>query len=437
MNMQNDSPVIDRHALYRMIWRWHFYAGLFCIPLVIMLSITGAIYLFKPQIEAWQDSPFKNLALSETRKTPNEHIAAALNTLPNAKFHNYRLPQEESDAIVVSVFSDEVRYLVYVNPFDLSVLNIKDYESSFIRIVQALHGELMIGNVGSVLVELAACWAIVLIISGLYLWWPRSPAGLGGVLYPRLHDGNRRFWKDLHSVTGIWVSFFALFLLLSGLPWALVWGSAFKEARAFSQQLTQQEWSTGKQQQIQSWRSNAVEKYDLTPALLTSAMSQNFAPPAELSVSDEEKNLWKLSSMSQNRPLRTNAWINGDDGQVTKIKGFAGKKIADKVIGVGIAAHEGQLFGWFNQLLGLLTTIALITLSTTGFILWQKRKPKKKLGAPPAMAKPALEKVIIGIVCVGAIFLPMLFISLVVLFLTEQLLLKRLPVVRDWLGINN
>jgi uncharacterized iron-regulated membrane protein len=36
---------------YRTVWRWHFYAGLFCIPFVIWLATTGSIYLFKPQIE--------------------------------------------------------------------------------------------------------------------------------------------------------------------------------------------------------------------------------------------------------------------------------------------------------------------------------------------------------------------------------------------------
>lgn len=30
---------------YASVWRWHFYAGVFCIPFVIVLSITGTIYL--------------------------------------------------------------------------------------------------------------------------------------------------------------------------------------------------------------------------------------------------------------------------------------------------------------------------------------------------------------------------------------------------------
>ena len=42
-------------AAYRTVWRWHFYAGLFCLPFIIVLSLTGAIYLFKPQIDAWLD----------------------------------------------------------------------------------------------------------------------------------------------------------------------------------------------------------------------------------------------------------------------------------------------------------------------------------------------------------------------------------------------
>jgi uncharacterized iron-regulated membrane protein len=37
---------------YNTILRWHFYEGLFCIPFVLVLSITGAIHLFKPQVEA-------------------------------------------------------------------------------------------------------------------------------------------------------------------------------------------------------------------------------------------------------------------------------------------------------------------------------------------------------------------------------------------------
>ena len=48
---------------YRAVWRWHFYAGLFCIPFVVVLSISGSVYLFKQEIESWIDRPYDGLAL--------------------------------------------------------------------------------------------------------------------------------------------------------------------------------------------------------------------------------------------------------------------------------------------------------------------------------------------------------------------------------------
>ncbi len=434
--MQRIKADFDKQSLYRMIWRWHFYAGLFCIPFVILLSVTGAIYLFKPQIESWQEAPYRNLPATEIRKTPNEHIAAALTALPNAKFHTYRLPANDNDAIVVSVFSENTRYLVYVNPFDLSLLAVREYLSTFIQTVRALHGELLIGDVGSILVELAACWAVVLILSGLYLWWPRSSDGLAGVLYPRLRSGSRRFWRELHSVTGIWVSSFALFLLISGLPWALVWGNALKEVRSWAQPPVQQDWSTGKKQQMQSWKANIVENYDLNATILSKATSQNYAPPVYLSVSDEKSNIWKVSSLHQNRPLRSTAWIDGNDGSIINTKSFSDKKILDKAIGVGIAAHEGQLFGWLNQLLGVLTAVGLIMVSASGFVLWRRRRPEKGLGAPPVLAKPSLYNAVVVILFIAALFLPLLLISIVVLFITEKILLRKIKPLSIWLGID-
>ena len=44
----SDARIAARH---RLLWRWHFYAGLFVMPLLLVLAITGTLYCFKPQIE--------------------------------------------------------------------------------------------------------------------------------------------------------------------------------------------------------------------------------------------------------------------------------------------------------------------------------------------------------------------------------------------------
>ncbi|WP_233622870.1 PepSY domain-containing protein, partial [Burkholderia seminalis] len=45
------SPTRSTGAGYRTLWRWHFYAGLFVMPFLVILAITGTLYCFQPQIE--------------------------------------------------------------------------------------------------------------------------------------------------------------------------------------------------------------------------------------------------------------------------------------------------------------------------------------------------------------------------------------------------
>ena len=67
---------MERTALYRTVWRWHFYAGLLVIPLVLILSVTGAAYLFKPQIDRWEERDFRGLGV-EGAVSPAAQVAAA------------------------------------------------------------------------------------------------------------------------------------------------------------------------------------------------------------------------------------------------------------------------------------------------------------------------------------------------------------------------
>lgn len=424
--------VDESTKLYRIVWRWHFYAGLFCIPFILSLSITGAIFLFKPQINQWIDKDYQHLEVLNHRYSPNQQIAAAKTPYPDASFSRYRLPEHDQQAIVITLNNGGEEVLVYVNPYTLDILKTMYRDDQFIRIVRSLHGELMLGTTGSIVVELAGCWAIVLIVSGLYLWWSRSPKTLAGTIYPRIFSGGRKFWRDLHAVTGLWVSLFTLFLLISGLPWALVWGSAFKEIRHRMEPSLEQDWRV----------VNAVSKPAMndTPSLLSAellkkAMDLNFASPVELSLDRNAPNKWKVSSGHQNRMLRGDAWFSAEDNGLLTVRDFSQKPVVDKIIGIGISAHEGHLFGWLNQLLGLLVTMGLVAVSVSGFVLWRKRKPTGELGAAPRFKNSQVGKVVLGLTIVLSLLLPVLAISLLCLIMVEKIIVQRVPMARSWLGI--
>lgn len=440
--VRSDIMKTTSKSLYRTIWRWHFYAGIFCIPFVILLSITGAIYLFKPYYEAWQESTYHGLATHQPMLLPNQQIAAALAEVPGGKFLSYRLPQAADEAVLINIQAEQLWH-VYLNPYTGDVLGKQVSSDKLMNIVKTIHGELLLGNTGSVLVELAACWAIVLIITGVYLWWPRTAIGMAGVIYPRLRQGSKTLWRDLHAVTGIWLSALALFLLITGLPWALVWGSALKEVRAlnFSQQhfSLQQDWSQVRAQEHHHWRAQASDRVNLTPEVIATAQQLPLAPPVELSLvtgnhRPGDHHSWKVSSQHANRPLRADVWLRSD-GSIEKQSAFADKKLLDRAIGIGIAAHEGQLFGVFNLVLGVLTCAGLILIGISGFILWRKRKPQGTLGAPPPLPARA-GVVVMAITFIMALLLPLMGLSLLALLLLEFFLLRRIKSAARWLGLN-
>src|SRR3546814_14125928 len=84
--VRQDARKSDPHRvpLYRMIWRWHFYAGLFVLPFILVLSVTGAAYLFKPQLDRWEERTWRGLP-AEVRVSPDAQLASTLAATPGGR----------------------------------------------------------------------------------------------------------------------------------------------------------------------------------------------------------------------------------------------------------------------------------------------------------------------------------------------------------------
>src|SRR5215207_7246784 len=88
------------NTVYRTFWRWHFYAGLLVIPFLVVLALSGSIFLFKPQIQRWEERDFRNLP-STASVPPSQQAMAALAAFPDASFHSYRPSLQKEDAALV------------------------------------------------------------------------------------------------------------------------------------------------------------------------------------------------------------------------------------------------------------------------------------------------------------------------------------------------
>ncbi|MXP09210.1 PepSY-associated TM helix domain-containing protein [Pseudoblastomonas halimionae] len=447
---------------YRSVWRWHFYAGLLTVPFVLWLSVTGAIYLFKPQVESWIDRAYDSLEVTDAPLAPSALAERAEGAVPGSVLHRFILREEADDAqrIVVGVGADETR--VYLHPDTGEVLKTVGEQDRFMRVIFRLHGELTMGRWGSTLVELAASWTIIMLLTGLFLWWPRDAKGLGGVLYPRLSRTGRNWWKDVHAVTGIWVALFAAVLIFTGLPWAKTWGNYFATMREVTGQVDGPvDWSRGSD--VERQERAALDRQaravmgehaghvgmggmagqpdaPSTPALqldrvVPSATALALPAPVEITPPAESGAPWKVVSDTPNRPQRSTAEIDGETGSLVGRVDFAQRHWIDRVVGYGIGWHEGALFGLANQLFALAILIALVTLSLSGVVMWWRRRPEGRLGAPGPKGVLRHSWLLVGLTIVLAFVVPLFGISLALVVLADRVLLKSAPRARTVLGL--
>ena len=176
------------------------------------------------------------------------------------------------------------------------------------------------------------------------------------------------FWRDVHAVTGFWVSFFALFLLISGLPWARSWGGLLKDVRHLSSTtVARQDWTTGRSSELEQRRlastptdehaghhhggstsssgeMAAPRDYRALDTLLPVVQAANLEPPVLIAPPSRANSTWSAKSDIQNRPHRAELTLDGDRGVIIARHDFGQLPLLDRIIGIGIATHEGQLF---------------------------------------------------------------------------------------------
>lgn len=165
------KPARAADTLYRAVWRWHFYAGLLVVPFLVILAVTGGIYLFNDELN---DRVYPHLRHVPAPTGPGpgytELLRRAESAHPDAAAVRIDVPATADRSAIVFMTADDGRDLrVHVDPRDGRVLGAYDYGRSLVGLADLMHGSLLLGTIGDRVVELAACWAFVLVVTGLYL----------------------------------------------------------------------------------------------------------------------------------------------------------------------------------------------------------------------------------------------------------------------------
>jgi uncharacterized iron-regulated membrane protein len=179
----------------------------------------------------------------------------------------------------------------------------------------------------------------------------------------------------------------------------------------------------------------APDAYLAINNLLPAAERLPLAYPVQIVPPVRKDGPWFVRSDSQNRMLRDTYTLDPVSGAVLHREGFAEQAWIDRIVGVGVSYHEGQLFGIFNQAVSLFTAFSAATLAISSVVMWWHRRPVGVFGAPVSLGSPSFAPALVAFGVLLAATFPMLGVSSVCLYVVERFVLRRLPGVRHWLGL--
>ena len=135
-----------------------------------------------------------------------------------------------------------------------------------------------------------------------------------------------------------------------------------------------------------------------------------------------------VASSIDSRSDRVELHIDQFNGTVVNRVDFEDYPPLAAAVSLGIAYHQGELYGWVNKLQNLFAAGLGLKLAISGFVAWWKRRPTGSLGVPPATLSKSIGKGLAILIVVFAIFLPLVGSSLVIVLLLDRFLFKKL----DW-----
>lgn len=442
---------------FRAVWRWHFFASFLVVPVLLVLATTGLIYLFRFQLEPLLHPDLMKVEPGAQVQPYVTQLSAVEQAYPGSTAVSLAEPREADRPTIVSVTTEsgEARD-VFVDPYTVEVLGSIDPDTTLSGRAILLHGELMSGTAGDYVIELGACWALVMALTGYYLffrgWRARRRA--------RRADRPGARLRYRHGLVGVFVGVGLLTLLVTGLPWTGFWGA---KVQSFATERGSSMWSTdpGAVSDPASTLDESLphsHHQDVPWAQGDSEVPPGPEPDHGLSVANVDTAITVADREGLRHPMTVALPAADDTGGVFSVIGYAFDAPSDertvhvgryggevestygfddyptlaKVVAQGIGLHEGRSVGLWSFWGSALMCLAVIFMCVSGPLMWWRRRPRgrERLGAPrgrmPVKATPLL---LVGLVALG-LFLPLFGISLVVALLLDQLVLRRVPALR-------
>tara|TARA_R110002050_G_scaffold268550_1_gene410690 strand:+ start:36021 stop:37172 length:1152 start_codon:yes stop_codon:yes gene_type:complete len=378
--------------LKKFIGQVHLWLGLMSGLVVFILGITGCILAFEEEIKDWVYTDKQTVVASPDAvlRPLSENLELAQNTLgagmpigiidlKNDKTCSYLFRANKRNSGATDLFADRFVYWFdcYTDPYTATVLKKEDFTKDFFRVILDIHMFLWFlrADIGHQIIAAATLVFVVMLITGVVLWWPKNKAARKQRVWFRWKNTTK--WKrknyDLHNILGFYSMFLVLFIALTGLVWAYEW---------FNDSL---QWMANGGQTIEKTRERIQSNVDNTAILHPIDIAHEFL---RANYSEADRYIFYLRQDS----LRTlGAYVIYDDptqevslefdqysGELLMIDNWENKTNGEKLYSYNFDIHTGSILGLPGKILAFCLSLIATSLPVTGFFVWWGRKKKKK-----------------------------------------------------------
>ncbi len=418
-------------------------------PLLITLTLSGIGYLFYTDVE---NNMYKHEFFAKSSQTDSltidQGIKQAKETFEGYAVSKVIVLEEPYNTRLTMANKDGDQKYVFLDA-NYQIVGSQNPKYTFANVMREVHSSLFVGGtIVNYLVELAACWAIFLLLSGLYMTFK------GRALKKDPNPTKRQKNLKWHALVGTIITIPMVIIIFTGLPWSAVMGdfiySAAQKHPSIGIPALQQNpptsdmseipWATRKNEPPTSNGGAHAEHHGMghtedtsdpdrmitLQQLMHEVKQANVSKPYSIIYPKDEQGVFTVSKGSNTGVTgldvspyeEVTSYFDQYSGKLIQDVGFEDYGILAKWFTWGIPLHEGHLFGWPNKLLNLIVCISFLLVIFWGFKTWLARKKKNAWSAPPNVSNKLSIGFIIFMVLLGCV-MPLFGISLIAVMLIE------------------
>jgi uncharacterized iron-regulated membrane protein len=392
---------------FKKINAWlHLWLGLASGIIVVIVSLTGCIYVFQKEItslyEPWRFVKPEAKAYME----PSALIHNALPYLKKEKPNSVAYKQKD-EAAQVSAFDRKKGSFtgVYLNPYTGEVLKVirnnrktGEGDFDFFRVILNGHRALWLPyDIGRPIVGVAILCFVFILISGIIMWWPKkwNKANVDKSFKIKWGASFKRVNYDFHNVFGFYSMLILLMISLTGLVWSFEWYSkSVYWATTGGKSLPESRQPNSDSTTKAKFEYASVDKIwiglkEIKNEGMTLSLPKKPADPIAATLYLRAGTLYKADH------------YYFDKASLKPLQGegpFAGKyedaAVGDKLRKMNYDIHTGAIWGIPGKMLVFCVSLMCATLPITGFLIWWGKKKKSKKKGKKTMASSSKNKIV-------------------------------------------